>query len=157
MSENRDEATGQFASAEPLFGKEGVEAAQGYVPLPDSAITGIPPADDSPTTVEEAAADLSASRSDVATYSPVDAYLEGLDANVTLTVEQAAEMTTLEKEAKAKAAEDAAAEKLRAEVDERRGIEAEKASPPEVKAMIVTGVDPEVAKALNHPQVREAG
>src|SRR4051794_24302683 len=101
MSENRDEATGQFAPAEPLFGKEGVEAAQGYVPLSDSAITGKPPAEDTPPiTVEEAAADLSASRSDIATYSPVDAFLDTLPENTTLTVEQAAEMTTLEKEAK---------------------------------------------------------
>ena len=58
MSENRDEANGQFAPAEPLTGREGVEQAQGYTPYE-------PPAneeDTSPISVEDASLDLTTSR-----------------------------------------------------------------------------------------------
>ncbi|WP_426525041.1 hypothetical protein [Bradyrhizobium sp. McL0615] len=150
MSETRDEATGQFTPAEPLTGREGIEAAQGYVPFRPAAEE---PAGE--LTVEEAAAELSASRtaeSDVVTYSVLD----GLDDNVTLTVEQAAEITSAEKAEKAKAAEEKAEAELRDEVDRHRGVEFENAIPAETKALIDSGVDPEVAKAIQHPQVREA-
>jgi hypothetical protein len=152
MSEDRNEA-GQFTPAEPLTGTAEREAAAGYQPFVEPAVETD---DTSPITVEEAAADLSASRTDIESYSPIDAFLDTLPENTTLTIEQAAKLTSEHKEAEAKAAEEAAADKLRAETDERRGIEAEKAIPPEVKAMIDTGVDPKVAEALQHPQVREA-
>jgi hypothetical protein len=155
VTENRDETTGQFAPAEPLTGRESVEQAQGYTPYEPPA-TDPSTEDTGPVTVAEAAEELSASRTPEADIKRYGTSLDDLDPSVSITPEQAAELTTREKQAELKAAEEKAQATLRAEVDKTRSIEAEKSLPPEVKAMIETGVDPDVAQALQKPQVREA-
>jgi hypothetical protein len=160
MSENRDETTGQFAPApDPILtGKEGIEQAAGYVPLQNEAKANEPD-DTSPISVEEASLDLTTSREAGTPESEIRSYgtfLDNLDPNVSITPEQAAEITTREKAAEAKAAEEAQLQRVRDEVDLKRGIEAEKALPADVRAMIETGVDEDVAIALTKPQVRQA-
>jgi hypothetical protein len=159
MSETRDEATGQFVSvdapAEPLVGREGVEADQGYVPLPEIKESAQPD-----LTLEEAVADLAAApeapgtpESEIKSYGT---FLDDLDPNISITLEQAAEITSNEKAAEAKALEEAANEKLRQEVDAKRGIEAEKAIPDELRPYLDAGLDRETAEAVAKPQVRAA-
>src|SRR5690242_15395539 len=97
---NRDLATGQFKSAEPAFGLEGIERDAGYVPYKEETST------EEPVTVEEAAQSLTESRtpeSEIRTYSAID----DLPENVTLTIEQAAELKSREDAAKAEAGKDA--------------------------------------------------
>ena len=152
---DRDEANGQFASAEPLTGREGVEQAQGYTPYE-------PPAneeDTSPISVEDASLDLTTSREAGTPEADIKRYgtsLDDLPPEISITAEQAAELTSKEKAAELKAAEEAQLEKVREGVDKARCIEAEKALPADVRAMIETGVDEDVAIALTKPQVRQA-
>ncbi|PDT55764.1 hypothetical protein CO678_42000 [Bradyrhizobium diazoefficiens] len=145
MSENRDEATGQFAPAEPLFGQAALEHEAGYMPYKGDEDE---PKDDGELTVSEAAEKLTdeshTAESDIETFGP----LSDLPENVTLTIEQAANILTKEGATEAEAAAEAEAERVRKEVDELRGVdqEAEKSAEP--------AFDPE--KALEHPQVKEA-
>src|SRR3984893_3857678 len=87
MSENRDEATGQFAAEpEQLFGQAAIERDAGYVPLPED-----PTGDNTDElSVKDAASQLAEQRhtaeSEIKTYSALD----GLDENVTMTIEQGA-------------------------------------------------------------------
>ena len=146
--------TGQFTApaAIPETIVEQREQAAGYVPLTEEQFSGLAPSEDAPITVEEAAADLTASRTseaDIQTHSPIDAALEKLDDNVTLTPEQAARLTTATKEAEAKALEEAELQKVREEVDAARGVE-----PDPIDA--VDGLDVETRRALKIPQVRSA-
>ena len=149
---NRNEA-GQFASdAVPESITEQRELTAGYVPLADEAITGEAPAEDAPLTVEEASLELTNSRTaeaGIQRFSPVDAYLETLPENTTLSLEQASKLTTDAKEAEAKAAEEAQLQKVRDEVDKARGVEADPID-------AVDGLDAETRRALKIPQVREA-
>src|SRR4051812_37701120 len=92
MSESRDESNGQFSSAEPLYGLEGVEHDQGYVPYQEEKKE-----EPEELTVKEAAEKYTASRTaeaDIKTYGPID-----LPDNVSLTVEQAAQIYTDQKAA----------------------------------------------------------
>jgi hypothetical protein len=155
MSEDRDPATGQFAPAEPLTGLAGIEADAGYVPLADDN-TSVE--DTSPLTIEQAVESLppdvdaiaGTPEAEVKTYGT---FLDDLDENVSITLEQAAEITSREKEAEEKALEDAEQAKIRAEVDKLRGVQ----SDPDADAIdAVEGLEEETRRALKIPQVRQA-
>lgn len=152
MSDTRDDTTGQFASAEPLYGRAAEEREAGWVPLPEEK------KDDEPEelTVREAAEEL-ASRtpeSEIVTYSALD----GLADNVALTVDQASKILSDSRDADAAQAEIEQTAKLQREVDELRGVEPAKADKPEAEARPVRDgeIDPELERALNNPKVRDA-
>ncbi len=158
--ENRNEA-GQFASAEPAFGLEGVEREAGYTPFKEEKAEDEAGGE---LTVREAADEVVAqhqgtAESDIRRYSPLD----DLADNVTLTLEQASKMLSDEHAADTKAAEEAEADRLRAEVDELRGVKPEaaekesgaKAAEPPTPA-VEGELDPEIEKALNNPKIQAA-
>jgi len=139
MSDNRDEATGQFAPAEtPLYGKEQLEHEAGYIPFKDETASDEDKTYDTPSE----AADDYVSRtpeSEIKTYSAVD-----LPENVTLTLEQAAKLTADAKDAEREQAEKEQADLLREEVQKIRGEDAKPEEPFDV------------AKALERPEFKEA-
>jgi hypothetical protein len=161
----RNEA-GQFAAAPEPFPTitEQREEALGYVPA-----TGLPadkPAEPAPFItandtddglkpfVENEPEPVGTPESEIRTYG--DSFLQDLAPNETLTLEQASEITTLEKKAEAEVLEAARLAEIREAVDEKRVQEAVKSLGPETQALIADGLDPDVAQALQKPQVREA-
>jgi hypothetical protein len=149
MNEQRDEATGQFTSAEPLVGLAGIEHEAGYVPYKEEPAGE--EAEASELTVEEAADRLTASRTpeaDIKTYSP----LRDLPENVTLTIEQAAKIRTEMGEADADQADLENNEQIRKEVDELRGAEPEETA----KESESTSPEADVEKFLAIPHVKQA-
>lgn len=156
MSENRDESTGQFTSAEPLYGLAGVEQDAGYVHLPEEKKEGT-----EDLTVAEAAERYNSRtpEAQIKTYGAID----HLPDNVALTPEQAHKLVSERKAAEAAQAEKEEADNLRKEVDELRGVKAEneaadadkaaEAKPAESKP---GELDPDVEKAISHPKVRAA-
>jgi hypothetical protein len=157
MSESRDENTGQFTSAEPLYGLAGVEQEAGYVHLPEEQKEG-----SEELTVSEAAERYNNNsrtpEAQIKTYGAID----HLPDNVALTAEQAHKLVTERKAAEAAQAEEAEADKLRKEVDELRGVKAEeKAEKADNTAdqgatADHSAVDDEVQKAISHPKVKAA-
>jgi len=161
---SRDPSTGQFTEAPPLTGREGVEAAQGYVPLdlgdkepeqPTITTDQLLAGDLKPFTENDADSALSMPESEIKRYGTA---LDDLPDNVSITLEQAAQITSEEKAAEAKAAEEAELAKVREETDRLRGITPEQANEQsaELKAYLDAGVQPDVAEALLKPQVRAA-
>src|SRR3954471_21173802 len=152
--ENRDPETGQFATAEFATGREALELEAGYTPLKE-------PESEPELTVEEAAAELLAQdtpESEIKTYSAISEMLE--ETNASLTIEQAAELLSKEKNADAEAARVA---DDKAAADELQGIspeaKADEVKPePEVEAQPVRDgeLDPEIEKALSNPKVQAA-
>lgn len=155
MSE-RDDSTGQFSSAEPLYGQAGIEAEAGYVPFKDG------PAEYAPEelTPQEAAELISIPGStpegEIRTYSGIS----DLDDNVTLTIEQASKALSDSQDADEAEAELSEVARLQKEIDELRGVDPKKdqgkdAKPGAEAAPVKDGdLDPE--KALNHPKIKEA-
>jgi len=153
---DRDESTGQFSSAEPLYGQAGLEHDAGFVPFQDGA------ADEEPEelTAQEAGekwAQSSTPESEIRTYSGV----AELDANISMTLEQAAKIVSDSRDADDAEADDAEAAKLRKEVDELRGVDPEAkakdaAAKPEAAPVKDGELEPELEKALNHPRIKEA-
>lgn len=134
--------TGQFESSEPAYGRAGLERAAGYVPL-ETATEETP--DD--LTVKEAAEkrlkELSGSESSIVTHTA------GLPANVTMSLDQAADAL-----ADARGADDAQAEidgkkAAQKEIDKLRG---EKPAAPATS--IETEAD--IEKVLANPKVQAA-
>jgi hypothetical protein len=149
MSENRDDATGQFTAAEPEFGLRGIEQEAGYVHLPEEEKQ-----EPEELTVAEAA-ELYNSRTaqaDLKTYGPVDK----LPDNVALTVEQAAKIVNDRRAADEAQVELEADEKLRKEVDELRGVKAEDGKEQTAKQESPSTPEADVEKFLAIPHVREA-
>jgi hypothetical protein len=146
MSDENRDAAGQFAPAEPAVGREGIERDAGYVPYKEET-TEAPPDE---LTVQEAAEELHLSRtpeSEIKTYSPVN----DLPENVTLTLEQAAKFHSDEKAEASATKEAAEADRIRAEVDELRGVDAEAKS-----EAISSDPHADVEKLLAIPHVKEA-
>jgi len=148
MSDENRNDDGQFAPAEPVFGREQIERDAGYVPYKEEA-----PADSEELTLEEAVEQTESStpQSDIKTYSALDE----LPDNVSLTLEQAVKLQTEMDAADTAQSELEEAEKLRAEVDKLRGeAEENKASAEENQI----GKDPkaDVEKFLALPHVKEA-
>jgi hypothetical protein len=155
---DRDPNSGQFA--EPAFGQEGVLRDAGYVPFKEDN------AEPEELTVAEAAeahaAESLAATSrtpegEIKTYSALD----GLDDNVSLTIEQAAKIKADDEDADRRAAELAEDERTRNEVDELRGEKkADKAELPAQeqpsRSPSNTEIDPEIEKALSNPRIAEA-
>ncbi|WP_262048467.1 hypothetical protein [Bradyrhizobium sp. Bra78] len=132
--------TGQFETSEPAYGREGLERAAGYVPL-DTATEETP--DD--LTVREAAEkrlkELSGSESGIVTHTA------GLPANVTMTLDQAADAL-----ADTRGADDAQAEidgtkAAQKEIDKLRG---EKPAAPSIES------EADIEKVLANPKVQAA-
>jgi hypothetical protein len=161
MSENRDETTGQFAPAEPPTGREALERAAGFIPFEDGSKT-----DEPELSAKEAAAELTERREEVAgtaegdikTYSALD----GLPENTSFTAEQAGKILSDQRMARVDAAEQAAIEQTRKQVDALRGEapeqpanEAPKAEQPAEPAQ-PGDIDAEVAKALENPKIKAA-
>lgn len=158
--DNRSPETGQFTAAEPAYGQEGIEREAGFVPYKEEKPEGAaePEAE---ITVDEAAEELTArqegtAEGSVKTYSPLD----DLADNVTLTVEQAAKFRAEGNEADATAKAEAEADKLRAEIDELRGVKQEAEAPKPEPAKDFTNedgsVDYDAAVNALPPKVREA-
>jgi len=151
MSENRDETTGQFTSAEPLYGLASVEQDAGYVHLPEENKE-----EPDGLTMEEAAerysARLSSPDASIKTISP----FSDLPDNLALTLEQAHKIKSDAKEADEAQAELEADEKLRKEVDELRGVDAAKETAAKAEASEI-GKDPQadVERFLELPHVKE--
>lgn len=134
---------GQFESTEPAYGREGLERAAGYVPLPDDSKTDAP----GELTKDEAAQrlkELSGPESAIVTHTT------GLPANVTMTTEQAAEMLAEARQADASQAEIDDAKAQRKEIDKLRGEK-----PAEAKAQNPDG-EIDVERALKSPKVQAA-
>lgn len=157
MSEENRDAGGQFA--EPAYGLASVEREAGYVPYKEPAAEETEPEE---LTIAEAAAQL-ASRtpeSEIRTYGVVD----HLPENVSLTVDQAAKLVADKKEALAKDEAESQADRLRAEVDELRGVKADgekgeaRDATPEAPAEPAREgeLDPEIDKALSNPKIQAA-
>ncbi len=164
----RDESSGQFTSAEPLFGKAREEADQGFKPMvtaPDDDITF--------DNAKEAGDILAMARQDMPDdVNPIEMQVtatgEKAPANETMSVEQAALALTAYRDGQnldfAKSlGSDFAAEidKLRgdapAEEGEQQQVEAKPRAETPADAEPKPGeLDAEIAKALKHPQVREA-
>lgn len=155
MNENHDADTGQFAPAELLTGREGLEHDAGYVPYKDPE-----EAEPEELTVEDAAqalTDQATPESEIKTYSGITE----LDDNVSLTVEQAAKLLVKEADADAKARDDAEAERIRREVDELRGEKPAEAKPtepaqPQLEPADIATDDDEIERALSNPRIAEA-
>src|SRR4051812_19446095 len=117
MSDERNSDTGEFTpAAEPLYGLEGIERDAGYVPYKEEAAAEEPEA---ALTIAEAAQELTESRTaegDVRTYTGFSE-LDDLPDNVTLTIDQAAKITTKEAAAEEAAAEEKRLEQVRQETD----------------------------------------
>jgi hypothetical protein len=99
---------GQFESTEPAYGREGLERAAGYTPLPDESIEETP----SELTADEAAQrlkELSGPESAIVTHTA------GLPENVTMTLDQAADAL----------ADARGADKAQAEIDAEKAKKAE--------------------------------
>jgi hypothetical protein len=138
---------GQFESSEPAYGREGLERAAGYVPMTDENVPvhlRVETPDD--LTVKEAAAqrlkELSGSESQIVTHTA------GLPANVTMTLDQAADAL----------ADARGADKAQAEIDgtkkEQRAIDKLRGEKPAAPAQIETEND--VERALANPKIRDA-
>lgn len=135
MSE-RDES-GQFSSAEPVYGREGLERDAGYAPLPEEKN------DSDDLTVAEAAEQLSSTpESEIRTHSAIP----DLEDNVSMTLEQGAKALSDMNEADQLEADGNEADKIRAEVDALRGTEAQPVKP-------IEDLTPE--KVLEHPVFKE--
>jgi len=156
---------GQFVSdAVPETITAQRELAAGYQPLPSYKEPEPEPielndlldaGDLSPFDDEGDNGQLSMPESDVKRYGTA---LDDLPDNVSITLEQAADLTKNEKAEEKAAAEQAELAKVRAEVDALRGVTPEQAAEQsaELKAYLDAGVQPDVAEALLKPQVRAA-
>ncbi|MDA9437255.1 hypothetical protein [Bradyrhizobium sp. CCBAU 51627] len=136
----RNEA-GQFASAEPAYGREGLERDAGYVPLPDETKTEAQ--DD--LTVKEAAQrlkELSGPESKIVTHNA------GLPANVTMTTEQAGKMLAEAREADAAQADLDDTKAQQKEIDKLRGEKPAEPAPVDS--------EPDIEKVLANPKVQAA-
>lgn len=144
MSDTTGEAprndSGRFESSEPAYGREGLERAAGYVPMETAA-------EESPDdlTVKEAAErrlkELSGRESSIVTHTA------GLPANVTMTLDQAADAL-----GDARGADDAQAEidgtkAAQKEIDKLRG---EKPAAPSIET------EADIEKVLANPKVQAA-
>ena len=152
------DSTGQFTSAEPLFGQAGIEAEAGYTKMPEREREEAP----DELSVREAAEELDRQHS-----APADAtirtYFDGNDfagEHETVTLERAAKDLTEVHAEEAAEREEADLEKVRAEVDKLRGVDPEaKDKPAAEEEAVPDGVDPEIAeieRALNNPKVKAA-
>lgn len=153
-----DSDTGQFTSAEPLFGQAGIEQDAGYAPMPEREREETP----DELSVREAAEELDRQHS-----APADAtirtYFDGNDfagETETVTLERAAKDLTEVHAEEAAEREAADLEKVRAEVDKLRGVDPEaKDKPATEEEAVADGADPELAeieRALNNPRVKSA-
>lgn len=149
MSENRDEPTGQFTSAEPLFGQEALEHDAGYVPYKDDETAAEP----EELTAKEAAENLTLSRTP---ESAIKTYGLDLPDNVSLTIDQAAKIAADVREADALESEGNEAQKIRDEVDELRGVKPDAEQAAEAKAAEPATPESDVEKFLAIPHVKEA-
>jgi hypothetical protein len=142
MNENHDAGSGQFTSSEPVFGREAAETEAGYVPFKEEK------EEKQELTTKEAAEELTAARE---AEGEIKVFETGLPDNVSLTVDQAAKVLLDAQDAERAKLEELRAEQIRKEVDELRGEDKaeEKATEQPAEAF-----DP--AKALEHPQVKEA-
>jgi hypothetical protein len=138
-----DTTTATEAPTEPAYGREGLERAAGYTPMVDE----FKPEEPEDLTTKEAAAErlkqLSGSEGKIITHT------SGLPANVTMTLDQAAEAL-----ADARGADDAQAEidgtKAQQEaIDKVRG---EKPAAPAPQLETETDIE----KALANPKIRDA-
>ena len=144
---DRDETTGQFASAEPLYGQAGLEQAAGFVPMP---VEKTEP--DEELTVREAADKYTEQNS--TPESDIKTHIVGADLpdNVTLTPEQAAKILSDGREADDAQAELDRTAAIQKKADEIRGVELETKAP----AAEPLTPEAEVEKFLAIPHVKEA-
>jgi hypothetical protein len=139
---------GQFASSEPLYGKEALERDAGYIPMPDEKKKEQAEAEE--LTTREAAAErlkqLSGAESNIVTH------VSGLPANVTMTLDQASQALVEAREADKTDEQQKSDKAMQAEIDDLRG------TPPEAKEAKTadTDAEPDIEKVLSHPKVREA-
>lgn len=142
MSDNRDADTGQFTASEPLFGQAYVEQQAGYKPM-------LKDEDDDELTIEQAEQIVSP---EVAPDEPEELLgTEPLEDKLTLTLDQAAEILSDTDEARQAEQDEHEAEQIRQEVDKLRAE-----GQPEAKEEEATEPAFDPAKALEHPQVKEA-
>lgn len=157
-------------NAGPVFGKQAVEIERGYVPL-----SVLERKDDEPPvlTLDDASADLAEIRpaDDVKERSATGANDEPLPANVSLTVDDAFRTLANDHQRETLMAQLREIRGTQEAVDEIRGEDAENVQEPaatkaegeepakkDEPAELPTtpdGVDPEIAKALENPKVRE--
>lgn len=148
MNENHDAETGQFASGEPLFGREALERDAGWTPLKDEKD------ENDGLSVKDAAEELTEARAEDPEIRVIET---GLPEDVSLTVEQAAESliaaTAADQE---KQLDELRAEQIRKEVDDIRGADAEakEIDKPEVKAE-AAAPEVELERFLQNPHVKE--
>jgi hypothetical protein len=134
--------SGQFESTEPAYGREGLERAAGYTPLPDESKEETP----AELTKDEAAQrlkELSGRESAIVTHTT------GLPENVTLTTDQAAKMLAEARQADAAQAEIDGTKAAQKEIDKLRGEK------PEPKAPLPQA-EIDVDRALANPRIRDA-
>lgn len=151
MNENHDADTGQFVPAEPLTGREGLEHDAGYVPYEEEGAE----AEENLTTAE-AAENLALSRTP---ESAIKTYGLDLPDNVSLTLDQAAKITSDVRKSDAMEAEDSEAQKIRDEVDALRGVKPEAKSTEPAQPQLEgddVSTDDEIEKALSNPRIAEA-
>lgn len=166
MSDTRDETTGQFTSAEPLVGERAAEATAGYIPAVEAPTEK---GADDPRDLSEKIAEARGHDPE-ATPEPVLGLTDPDDTGPkqAITQEQLVE-SLAEKRVEHEAAvqrrgnEEIAeyANNLRAYL---HGADLEGQAAPETpplpaetpQAEAIEGLHPDVAKALQHPQVREA-
>jgi hypothetical protein len=149
MSDTTNEAprndAGQFASNEPAYGREGLERAAGYKPLPDESKEDAPPE----LTEDEAAqrlSELSGPQSAIVTHSPIPGSDFQTDGK-TLELDQAATMLAEARDADKAQAEIDGKKAAQKEVDKLRG---EKPAAPQIETEI------DVDRALANPRIRDA-
>jgi hypothetical protein len=130
-------------SAEPAFGREGLERAAGYVPMVDEFKTEEP----GDLTKDEAAAERLKQLGSGETKM-IFAHVTNMPANVTMTLDQAADALAEAREA----------DKAQAEIDgtkvEQEAIDKLRGDKPGASAPIETEAD--VEKVLSHPKVQAA-
>jgi hypothetical protein len=129
-------------SAEPAYGREGLERAAGYTPMVDE----FKPEEPEELTKDDAAKrlkELSGPESAIVTHTT------GLDPEITLTLDQSAEMLAESREADKSQAELDATKKEQKAIDKLRGENAGAAAP-----QIETEVD--IERALASPKIRDA-
>ena len=124
MTDNRNAATGQFSASEPKLGRDSLEEKQGLKRLEDDAAEPLPTYGQNNDDLRAAAEALAEKRADETSEIKERVYLdkdgEPLEANVTLTAEQAARQLADARAAEAKEAERERKAELAKEIDKKR-------------------------------------
>lgn len=139
--------SGQFAPTEPAYGREGLERAAGFTPLPDEK------SDEPIEGTREGIRAASMKMAEVRSLNNVAIHTTGLKQNVSMTVDQATSALQDSRDADSSQAALDERAALQAEVDKLRGELPQAKQAAETKP---ASDEEEIERALKIPRVKEA-